>query len=852
MRIITFLILFAGVCLVMPVLGQNKKKDTTTSKVPAPVLPALPISARQGPKPFKEVITDKARTDLGLFIVHKLDEKYFFEIPDSVIGRDVLVVNRISKAAAGMRNFFFGYAGDMIGSSVIRFDYGPNNKLFLKKVSYDEVSRDSSMPMFQAVTNSNILPIVSSFDVKVAKSDSNGTVIDFTDYIAGDNDVLFFASNARSTFQVGGFQSDKSYVLNVRSYPLNTEIKTVKTYSKGGGTLSGLPATTGARPSTQNVSFTVELNSSMLLLPKTPAKQRFFDPRIGYFARRYTDFDANPQGVKDVSIIVRWKLEPKPEDIEKYKRGELVEPQKQIVYYIDPATPKKWVPYLIQGVNDWQIAFERAGFKNAIVGKMAPAPQEDSTWSIEDARYSAIVYKPSVIPNASGPNVHDPRSGEILESHINWYHNVMNLLRNWYFVQCSPTDPRARKMEFDDELMGQLIRFVSSHEVGHTLGLRHNFGSSSSTPVEKLRDKAWVEANGHTPSIMDYARFNYVAQPEDNISEKGLFPRIGEYDKWAIEWGYRWFPEARNPEDEVATLNKMTIEKLKDKKYWFGTESSMDDPRSQNEDLGDNAMKAGAYGIKNLQRIVPNLMEWTKEPNKDYENLSDMYNEVTNQFGRYMGHVVKNIGGIYETPKTVEQQGAVYEYVPKSIQKEAMIFLNKQLFTTPYWLINSDILNKTGNTGISVMSTRQEAILSRLISTTTINKLLSMEAEQNVNAYKAADMLDDLKNGIWSELASRKPIEIYRRNLQKSYVERIGQIVSPSSGPSLGGIFFTIGAPAAMTDTKKSDIISVLKANLRSLRAEIKSSYPAINDKMTQYHLQDVADRIDRILEPGK
>jgi len=442
-------------------------------------------------------------------------------------------------------------------------------------------------------------------------------------------------------------------------------------------------------------------------------------------------------------------------------------------------------------------------------------------------------------------------SGEILESHINWYHNVMNLLRNWYFIQCSPTDPRARKMDFDDELMGQLIRFVSSHEVGHTLGLRHNFGSSSAVPVEKLRDKAWVEAHGHTPSIMDYARFNYVAQPEDNISEKGLFPRIGDYDTWAIEWGYRWYPEATTPEAELPILNKLTIEKLKDKRRWFGTESNPDDPRSQNEDLGDNAMKAGGYGIKNLQRIVPNLMQWTKKPNEDYENLSTLYSEVTTQYGRYLGHVAKNIGGIYETPKTVEEQGVVYEYVPKNLQKDAMIFLNKELFATPRWLINNEVLDRIGNTGISVISARQDAVLNRLISTATINKLLSMEAEEGDKAYKAADMLYDLKQGIWGELAARRTIEIYRRNLQKSFVERIGQIVNPPATSGFG-IMFSFGAPAAMTDTKKSDIISVLKATLRSLKSNIKAAIPAIQDRMTLYHLQDVSERIDNILDPKK
>lgn len=822
----------------------RKKKNPPLDTLSKPTVP--PVAPKKGPQSYKEVITSKAVTDSGLFRVHQVENKYYFEIADSLLSRDILVVNRISKSAAGMRNFFFGYAGDQIGSNVIRFEKGPQHKLFLKKVSFDEISKDSSQPMYRAVANSNIYPIIASFDIKVLPTDSNATVIDVTDYIAGDNDVLFFSGNAKTTFQVGAFQSDKSYIKGIRSYPLNIEIQTVKTYSKGSSSsLISRPTTPTPQ---QQALYTLELNSSMVLLPRIPARQRFFDPRVGYFARSYTDFDANPQGVKDVSVIVRWKLEPKDEDIEKYKRGELVEPKKQIVYYIDPATPKKWVPYLIQGVNDWQPAFEQAGFKNAIVAKPAPTPLEDSTWSLEDARYSAIVYKPSVVANASGPNVHDPRTGEILESHINWYHNVMNLLRDWYFIQCAPTDQRARKMVFDDELMGQLIRFVSSHEVGHTLGLRHNFGSSSTVPVEKLRDKAWVEANGHTPSIMDYARFNYVAQPEDSISEKGLFPRIGDYDKWAIEWGYRWFPDAATAEAEMPVLNKLTIEKLKDKRYWFGTETNPDDPRSQNEDLGDNAMQSGLYGIKNLQRIVPNLINWTHVANTDYDNLSALYTQLIIQYGRYMGHVVKNIGGIYETPKTVEQPGAVYAYTPKAVQKEAMAFLIAQLFTTPKWLINTDILNRIGNTGTAVVSSRQDAVLNRLISSSTISKLLSMEAEMQQEAYKAADMLSDLKQGIWSELRSRKPIDIYRRNLQKLYVERMGSIIKPLA-PS-AGISFRIGAPAAMMDTRESDIISVLKGNLRSLQTEINAALPATGDRMTRYHLQDVADRITQILDP--
>lgn len=826
---------------------QPAASNTTINpQQPPPVTP--PIN-RSGPRPYKDVITDKAKTDDGLFKVHRVEDKYYFELPDSLLNRDILVVNRISKAAAGMRNYFFGYAGDMIGSNVIRFDKGPNNKIFLKKMSYDEMSRDTTMPMYHAVANSNVQPIVASFDIAAFSKDSAGSVIEVTNYISSDNDVLNFASNARGIFRVGSFQSDKSYVLGVKSYPMNVEIKTVKTYTQGSSpSFPGMPVSIPS--SSGGTLYTLELNSSLVMLPARPMKPRLYDPRVGFITRSYTDFDANPQGVKDISMITRWRLEPKEQDVERYMRGELVEPKKPIVFYIDPTTPKKWVPYLIQGVNDWQVAFEKAGFKNAITARVAPAIMEDSTFGLEDARFSAIVYKPSDVPNAQGPHVHDPRSGEILESHINWFHNVMELLHDWYFIQAAAVDTAARKMQFSDELMGQLIRFVSSHEVGHTLGLRHNFGSSSTVPVEKLRDKAWVEANGHTPSIMDYARFNYVAQPEDKISQAGLFPRIGEYDIWAIEWGYRWFPQFKTPEEETAYLNKWVIDKLSaNKRVWFGTEVNPDDPRSQNEDLGDNAMKASGYGVKNLQRIVPNLMTWTKVENEDYNNLNRLYNEVVGQYGRYMGHVAKNIGGIYETPKSVEQNGAVYEYVPKATQKEAVDFLNKQLFTTPTWLINNDVLGRIGQNGVNVVGSRQESVLSRLLNNTTFAKLIQAEAAQGAQAYTMSDLMNDLKQGIWSELTTKKPIDVYRRNLQKSFVERIGSIVSPPSpsASSFGGITISFGPSI---DAKRSDIISVLKGTLRQLRADINAALPAVQDRMTRYHLQDVSERIGRVLDP--
>ncbi|HWC54124.1 MAG TPA: zinc-dependent metalloprotease, partial [Chitinophagaceae bacterium] len=736
---------------------------------------------------------------------------------------------------------------------VIRFEKGPNHKIFLKNISYAVYAKDSTSPMFNSVRNSNLQPIAAAFDIKAYSKDSTGSVIDMTSYIDGDNDILFYSSGAKSALRIGALQADKSYIVSVKSYPINIEITAVKTYGRlpaqantGFGGFGG-----GGRAATGNL--TVELNSSMVLLPKDPMQARYYDDRVGYFTVGYTDFDANPQGVKSIELAKRWRLEPKPEDMEKYKRGELVEPQKPIIIYIDPATPKKWVPYLIQGINDWQVAFEQAGFKNAIIGKVAPTKEEDSTWSLEDARNSAIVYKPSETQNASGPSIADPRSGEILETHINWYHNVMELIRNWYMIQAGPNDPQARQMVFPDELMGQLIRFVSSHEVGHTMGLRHNWGSSSSVPVDSLRNKKWVEANGHTPSIMDYARFNYVAQPEDNISEKGLFPRIGDYDKWAIEWGYKLYPQFKTPDEEKGYLNQIVMDKLKNPRLWWGDgESNQDDPRSQTEDLGDDAMKASAYGIKNLQRIIPQLMTWTREPNDDYSNLAEIYGQVTGQYSRYMGHVVRNVGGIYRTPKVVEQAGPVFEFTPKVKQANAVAFLNQQLFTTPTWLINNDIYARTGGNPLIIIGNLQTATLNRLFNNNTLAKLITAETEIGNNAYKMTDLFNDLKKGIWSELATRKPIDVYRRNLQKSYVDILINLLNPPAtmNVNLGG-GGRGGAPATPSlNPNSSDIKSLVRAHLTALKAEATAAAATISDPMSKYHLQDIVKRIDNALNP--
>ncbi len=814
-------IALASVVFMMSVQNfYSQEKDSTIIKKDPATAKKEDDKKKSPIKPYKEIITDKAISDDGVFTVHKVDDKYYFEIPDSVLKKEFLLVTRLTKAAAGMRSGTSGYAGDQIGQQVVAFEKGPKDKILLRSISFVDYAKDSTSDMYNSVTRNNVQSIIKSFDVKTYGVNKKTTVIEVTDVLNADTELTSFSVWYKDAYRVGAFQKDMSFVNFVKSYPTNIEINTTKTFARTLGKLS--PELAKDAPKISG-NYTVEVNSSFVLLPENKMQARYFDQRVGYFTVGYTDFDLDPQGVKKISLVKRWRLEPKPQDLEKYKNGELVDPAKPIVFYIDPATPKKWIPYLIQGVNDWQKAFEKAGFKNAIIAKV-PNSKTDPEWSLEDARFSAIVYKPSDVPNASGPSISDPRTGEILESHINWYHNVMQLLRNWYFVQASPNDPRARKVEFDDKLMGELIRFVSSHEVGHTLGLRHNYGSSSTVPVEKLRDKKWVEKNGHTPSIMDYARFNYVAQPEDNISDAGIMPRIGDYDDWAIEWGYRRFNEYKTPEAEKEFLNKWVIKNLKNDRLWFVTETNPFDPRSQSEQVGDNAMLASTYGIKNLKRIIDNLEEWTKKPNEDYDNLGMMYDQVVTQFKRYAGHVSKYIGGEMETPKMVEQSGAIYEPVSKKEQKEAMLFLNENIFATPNWLIKKEIFEKTGKAPAETISDIQTGVLSRILSPMVLQKMYQMETIDS-NTYTLIELFSDLNTSI---IRKDNP-DVYSRNLQRNYVEQQIKLADSKS-------------------FEKTDVSAVARGNLNSIKKELAAKTD--ENTINKYHYEDLVFRIEKALDP--
>ena len=776
--------------------------------------------------PYHKVVKEKGSVRYGLFTVRHIKDDWYLEVPDSLLGRMMLAVTRFTSTPQGFRMF----SGEEVNHSAIYLEQYGQKSIFMREYVQSHLAKPEDRIAI-SLKQSTADPIVYKFDVIGRNPKTKDQLINVTKWLMSDNKVTSFTASDRTSIGVTAVQADRTFIDSIKTYPINVEIQTLRTYGMN---------SSGRTPASATGSVTLALNTSIVLLPKEPMQPRYFDNRVGYFNNTITEFSDNQQTTNHEAIISRYRLEPK--DPQAYKAGKLVEPKKQIVYYIDPATPKKWVKYLKAGIDDWNVAFEAAGFKNAIIAK--EFPENDTTMSIDDARFSMIRYLPSETENAYGPRIVDPRSGEIIEAHICWYHNVMNLVKKWYMTQCGPLDKKAQTMDFPDELMGQLIRFVSSHEVGHSLGLRHNMIASQATPVEKLRDKAWVEKNGHTSSIMDYARFNYVAQPEDKISEKGLFPRINDYDKWAIKWGYQYRPEFKDPAKEKKALRAEVTKVLEGNRrlWWSGDEGRGTDPRSQTEDLGDNQMKANEYGLKNLKRVMQNIEKWTAQPDGQYEDLSSIYSACRQQYQRYANHVQRYVYGKYTNNAPGQQP---YDFVPKALQKEAMQWMDRNVMEAPMWLYPQSIINKLGTDYMEEIRSRQQTVIASLLSLNAIMNLHNTNL-QSSKAYPVEEYLDDVFAMVWKPLNNKDELQNnFRRQQQRSYIDFIGTALNPAP-VSPSSTTATISANTTLSTAQRSDAILYVEQHLDKVENYLKSQQA---DGINGLHYKNLLLRIKKIRE---
>ncbi len=785
------------------------------------------VGGDEGPTSYAEAIRD-TKPDSGLFVVHRSDEKVLFEIPDSVLGREMLLITRIARVPGDISGFVV--AGHKVAEQIWTWERR-GDQVLVRKQSYAQVAPDSAA-IHISVVNNNYPPIIAAFDIQAENGDSTAVVIDVTDLFEGDTQAISaLGQNARRELGVRRLDGDRSFVVFARSFPENVDVRHALTYE---ATSLPSPNNTG--------TLSMELHQSMVLLPAEPMRPRLADDRVGYFSVSRVNFGLPTQKAADETFITRWRLEPS--DPAAYAAGQVVDPVEPIVYYIDPATPEQWRACVRQGVEDWQPAFETAGFSNAIIARDAPSPAEDPEWDMSDVRYSTVRWAASMVRNAMGPSVADPRSGEIIESDIVWYHNHMRSYRNRLMLETGAANPLARDLPIDDGLMCEAMRQVIAHEIGHAIGLPHNMISSSAYDVQDLRDPAFADSMGVAPTIMDYARQNYIAQPGDGLEGDDFIRQVGPYDHYAVNWGYRALPDAPTPEAEEETLDAWIVARADDPIYRYLPQSATTlwDPRAQTEDLGDDHVEASTLGIANLQRVIERLPDWTTDPGEDYSDLAELYGELVFQWYRYVGHVASIPGGIHVDLKTADQPGPVYHGVPRAEQERALSFLEAQVFEAPTWLAHRPILDRIGENGFELISTWQGRVLASLLDARRLARLATLEVMEPEEAYPLAAYLAELRDGVWGALRSTAA-DPYRRALQRAYLE-LAESLLTEEPPEIS---FLGGAP----DISRSDVRPLLRSQLRALRTGARSMAAGASDAVARAHLEDIAERIDGILEPG-
>ena len=789
------------------VIAQKKKsrKKQTEQVAPKP---------KKSKKPkYSDFVKSNTKTDDGLFKVHFTNNKFMYEIPKAHFGKEMLLVTRIKDIPAGLGGGYVN-AGSKINTQVVVWEKF-QNKILLKVKSYNAIANDS-LPIYKSVKANNLEPIIYAFDVKTENQDSTSVLVDVTKFFTSDiKAISALPARYRRTYKVRRLDASRSFINSIKSYPNNIEVVQDFTFDAD------------APPSNSRTNtITIRVNQSMIVLPEDKMMPRIYDKRVGYFSIGNVDYSSEALKADAKRYIRRWRLEPK--DINAYNRGELVEPIKPIVYYLDPATPDKLKKYIKQGVDDWQKVFETAGFKNAIMAKYAPTKEEDPEFSMEDIRYSSIRYVASTTRNATGPSVSDPRTGEILESDIIWYHNHLRSYRNRYLLETGAANPSARTLDTPAEEIGEMMRMVISHEVGHALGLPHNMAASYAYPVDSLRSGKFTQKMGIAATIMDYARYNYIAQPGDkNIR---FIRQLGPYDHYAINWGYRKLSWAKNPESEVSTLDKWIEDKADNPIYRFGGQRF--DPSAQTEGIGNDQVKASTYGMKNLKIVATNLPDWTSNQTNNYADLSELYGELLGVWSRYVGHVSGNIGGIYEYNKKPSQKGFVYKPVAKEKQKEAMNWLQENAFKTQEWLLDDKILANIDESGYTNRMLRlQNRQLNGLLNKAKLERMIDASVI-DPTTYEAIDMIRDLRNGIFQEANYTRNVDVFRRNLQKSFIDRMSMLLNSKNA-------------------QHADINSIVRGELESLNFQLTIAKNRKVNRMTKYHYRDCIAKIKEALNPN-